>query len=169
LLRYLADKFKIKHLWSLHYFLGVQVSSTNNGFHLCQTKYINELLHRASIATTKPLSTPLTTTPQPTTDTPFHNPTLFCRLVAGLQYHSMTRLDVASTTTRLSQYMNTPTEPHLASLECTFCYLCGTIGMGLIIWSSTSTTLQGFSYVDWGADNVDRWSTNSYVTSTTPT
>ena len=40
LIAQLNSKFSLKDLGEMHYFLGIQVSHTNNGLHLSQTKYI---------------------------------------------------------------------------------------------------------------------------------
>ncbi|CAN1348021.1 Retrovirus-related Pol polyprotein from transposon RE2 [Linum perenne] len=164
LLTYLSAKFRIKDLGNLHYFLGVEVATTTQGLHLRQTKYINELLHKAGMATSKPLSTPSATTQAAPSSTPFHDPTLYRQLVGGLQYLSMTRPDMAYTTTRLSQYMHAPTDTDWHRLKRALRYLRGTAEHGLYIRSSSSHILQGFSDADWGGDSADRRSTSGYVT-----
>ncbi|CAN1249150.1 Retrovirus-related Pol polyprotein from transposon RE1 [Linum perenne] len=83
-LEHLADKFKIKDLGPLHHFLGIEVTSLGDSLHLRQTKYINELLHKAGMSTSKPVTTPSSTTSLPPDATPFHNPTLYRQLVGGL-------------------------------------------------------------------------------------
>lgn len=44
----LHNKFSLKDIGELHYFLGVEVSRSFNGsLHLCQRKYIQDLLDRS--------------------------------------------------------------------------------------------------------------------------
>ncbi|KAL6326598.1 hypothetical protein AAG906_008460 [Vitis piasezkii] len=54
-------EFSLKDLGEVHYFLGIQVSHTNNGLHLSQTKYIRDLLQKTKMVHCKPARTPLPT------------------------------------------------------------------------------------------------------------
>ncbi|XP_012833182.1 PREDICTED: uncharacterized protein LOC105954057 [Erythranthe guttata] len=54
----LFKEFSMKDLGDLHYFLGVEVQSYDKGLFLSQTKYVLDLLQRASMIDAKPISTP---------------------------------------------------------------------------------------------------------------
>jgi hypothetical protein len=45
----LSEHFLMSDLGPLYYFLGIEVSSTPQGFYLSQKKYIQDLLGRASL------------------------------------------------------------------------------------------------------------------------
>jgi hypothetical protein len=45
----LSDRFLMSDLGPLRYFLGIEISSTSEGFFLSQEKYIHDLLDRASL------------------------------------------------------------------------------------------------------------------------
>ena len=58
LIRHLQSIFDVKDLGSLSYFLGVKANRSSQGLHLCQTKYICDLLDRTQMASAKPLASP---------------------------------------------------------------------------------------------------------------
>ncbi|CAN1840048.1 Retrovirus-related Pol polyprotein from transposon RE1 [Linum perenne] len=163
LVQHLQDRFSIKELGDLHYFLGIEVHRTQDGMTLCQAKYIRDLLARAGMSNCKPLHTPSATTTPLSTDAPFHDPTLFRQLVGGLQYLSMTRPDLAYTTARLSQFMHAPHNSHWQHLKRALRYLQGTPTLGIHLSANTSHHLLCFTDADWGGDSVDRRSTTGYV------
>lgn len=49
LIRSLQQKFAIKDLGRLHFFLGIEVKSASTGLHLSQSKYIHEILTHANM------------------------------------------------------------------------------------------------------------------------
>ncbi|GJZ55767.1 uncharacterized mitochondrial protein-like protein [Tanacetum coccineum] len=57
----LNQEFAIKDLGDLSYFLGLEVSYTNDGLFLSQAKYATDVLTRAALLDSKPVSTPLAT------------------------------------------------------------------------------------------------------------
>ncbi|KAL4565872.1 hypothetical protein LXL04_029978 [Taraxacum kok-saghyz] len=84
----LANRFSLKDLGNLSYFLGVEVLPHPDGLFLSQSKYILDLLTKAKMSDCKPASTPLTPSVHlNTTDgTPLSNPTDYRSLVGALQY-----------------------------------------------------------------------------------
>lgn len=57
----LNDAFSLKELGELGYFLGVEVTHTSKGMHLCQSKYIKDLLDKIQLHESKQVSTPMAT------------------------------------------------------------------------------------------------------------
>jgi len=54
----MQQEFPIKDLGPLNYFLGIQVTRTTDGLHLCQAKYVADILTRTHMADAKPARTP---------------------------------------------------------------------------------------------------------------
>ncbi|KAF8399498.1 hypothetical protein HHK36_015364 [Tetracentron sinense] len=54
----LNSTFALRDLGLLTYFLGIEVSYDSNSMHLCQTKYISDLLDRTDMKDCKPAKTP---------------------------------------------------------------------------------------------------------------
>jgi histone deacetylase 1/2 len=61
LLQNLKKEFALKDLGDLHYFLGIEVCKTKNGILLTQDKYASDLLKKTNMFSSKPVSTPLST------------------------------------------------------------------------------------------------------------
>jgi hypothetical protein len=54
----MQHKFPVKDLGPLSYFLGIQVTRTSTGLHLCQAKYVADILTRTHMSDAKPAKTP---------------------------------------------------------------------------------------------------------------
>jgi Reverse transcriptase (RNA-dependent DNA polymerase) len=57
----LDQRFTIKDLGSIHFFLGIEVTSHDQGLLLTQSRYINSILDRAKTLGAKPVATLMTT------------------------------------------------------------------------------------------------------------
>ena len=55
---FLGRQFEMKDLGPLNYFLGLEVSSSANGYYLTRAKYTSDLISRASITDSKIIDTP---------------------------------------------------------------------------------------------------------------
>lgn len=101
----LVQRFSLKDLGILSFFLGVAVVSTFYGLLLSQKRYISDLLARTNITSAKLVSTPLATEPSlnlhqgPT----LVDPTEFRTVVGSIQYLCLTRPDIAFAVNKLSQ------------------------------------------------------------------
>lgn len=56
--------FALKDLGEIHHFLGIETTHTKTGLHLCQDKYIKDLLHKAKMLDTRSTATPMITSLQ---------------------------------------------------------------------------------------------------------
>ena len=111
-----SSEFEMKDLGNLDYFLGIEISQTPSGLLLRQSKYANDILTRAQMDTSGPLSTPLMTKPgEQSLNEPFTDVTLFCSLVGVLQYLTITHPNLMHTVNRGCQYMHAPTVRHYAN------------------------------------------------------
>nr|GEV49774.1 ribonuclease H-like domain-containing protein [Tanacetum cinerariifolium] len=112
---FLNQKFKIKDLGELKYFLGIEVLKTKNGLCLNQRKYCLELLHEFGLLACRPVVTPL---PEnivlchKETANDLQNVTAYQKLVGKLIYLCMTRPDISYAVNCLSQHMHSPLQSH---------------------------------------------------------
>ena len=90
----LQVEFPLKDLGPLHFFLGIEVSQTTNGLHLCQAKYISDLLHRTNMQGAKPAKSPCSFGLQlsKSDGEPPPYPTEYRHVVGSLQYCTLTSL-----------------------------------------------------------------------------
>lgn len=77
------------------------------------------------------------------------DPTLYQRLVGGLQYLTFTRSDLCYAIQHIFLVMHDPLAPHLAALKCIIRYLKGTLHHGLLIHPSKNFSLTAYSDADW--------------------
>jgi hypothetical protein len=99
----LQREFPFKDLGPLNFFLGIQASWTPTGLHLCQAKYIYNLLHRTHTQDAKPAKSP----------SPYGmklskldgvllpNPTEYRQVVGALQYCTLTRPEISFSVNQL--------------------------------------------------------------------
>lgn len=98
----LATVFLVKDLGRLSYFLGLEIDYSDPILFLSQRKYIKNLLVRCNMFSAKPMPPPMIASLKlsqfdvPQFDVPqFDDCTLFRSIVEGLQYLSLTQLDIA--------------------------------------------------------------------------
>ena len=110
----LAQRFSIKDLGLLSYFLGVEVVPNKHGLLLSQRRYIMDLLTQTKMQDAKVVLTPMPTSPtlKLTSGSSLSDPTEYRKVVGSLQYLLITRPDIAFAVNKLSQYMHCPTIDH---------------------------------------------------------
>ena len=87
----------MKYLGLLSYFLGIQVTSTQGGLLLHQSKYSRELLHRAGMTDCKPIPSPAGfkyVVLSEADKKKYEDPTNYKSLVGTLQYLIMTKPEI---------------------------------------------------------------------------
>jgi hypothetical protein len=136
----LSDQFLMSDLGHLRYFLGIEISSTPEGFFLSQEKYIQDLLDRASLTDHRTAETPIELNVHlvATDGEPLENPTRYRHIVGSLVYLGVTKPDISYSIHILSQFIFAPTQIHYSHLLCVLRYFCGTISCCLFFSRSSS-------------------------------
>uniref|UniRef100_A0ACD5ZD48 Uncharacterized protein n=1 Tax=Avena sativa TaxID=4498 RepID=A0ACD5ZD48_AVESA len=160
----LRDQFLMTDLGPLCYFLGIEVSSTSDGFSISQEKYIQDLLARAALADERTVETPmeLHVKLRPTDGDPLPDPTRYRHFVGSLVYLVVTRPDISYPVHILSQFVSAPTTVHYGHLLRVLRYFRGTITHRLFFPRSSSLQLQCYSDATWANDPSDRHSLSAY-------
>ncbi|GAU44272.1 hypothetical protein TSUD_133180 [Trifolium subterraneum] len=83
--------------------------------------------------------------------TPLSDPTAYRRLLGRLLYLTHTRPNISYVVSKLSQFLDSPTDAHMIAGLHILIFLKNNPGQGLFFSSSSSLTLKGFSDSDWGA------------------
>lgn len=93
----LHNSFRIKDLWKLKYFAGLEISLSKYGIHICQRKYKLYILASASLHAIKLTSTPMQKVLKflPTDTNYLSDPQPYWRLIGKLIYLTNTRPDIS--------------------------------------------------------------------------
>uniref|UniRef100_A0A2N9F5Y1 CCHC-type domain-containing protein n=1 Tax=Fagus sylvatica TaxID=28930 RepID=A0A2N9F5Y1_FAGSY len=161
----LGQKFSLKDLGPLHFFLGVEVIPTKEGLFLTQHKYIRDMLSKTSMDGAKDVTTPLSTSVslKLADGSSSVDSTEYRRVIGALQYLSLTRPDISFAVNKLSQFMHSPTQTHWTATKRLLRYLKNTIFHGINIRKTSSPALTCFSDADWAGSLDDRKSTSAYL------
>lgn len=82
--------------------------------------------------------------------------------MGGLQYLTLTRLDIAFAVNKVCQYLKCPTTSHYTAVKRILRYVSGTLHLGLKI-ASLSSVVSAFSDADWTGCSDDRKSTGGFA------
>ncbi|XP_035541937.1 uncharacterized mitochondrial protein AtMg00810-like [Juglans regia] len=128
--------------------------------------YIVDLLTRAGMHESKPLSTPMPSKGEQKSGAHelFPDVRTYRSLVGGLQYLTFTRPDISYSVNYVCQFMQTPTVGHFQLVKRILRYLQGTATLGLRILSISTLDLYGFSDADWVGYPTTRRSTIGFCT-----
>uniref|UniRef100_A0A2N9E5K6 Integrase catalytic domain-containing protein n=1 Tax=Fagus sylvatica TaxID=28930 RepID=A0A2N9E5K6_FAGSY len=161
---FLSQNFEMKDLGHLSYFLGLEITSSDDGFYLTQAKYTSDLLSRAGLTDHKILDTPIEFNARltPSSGELLPDPTLYRQLVGSLVYLTVTRPDISYAVHQVSQFMSAPRSTHYAAVLRILRYLKGTLFHGLHFSAQSPLTLRAYSDADWAGDPTDRRSTTGY-------
>ena len=165
----LSNKFNIKDLGELKYFLGIKVEQNkeSGSIWIGQPAYTENLLKRLGIQDSKPTSTPAEVSsklkPAPSQAEPV-NQTEYQSAVGSLMYLAVsTRLDIAFSVNNLARFNSNPQKEHWTALKQILKYLKGTTNIGILYKQDRSDKCVGYSDTDWAGDPSDRKSTSGYI------
>lgn len=135
------NKYGLKYLGLLSYFLGIYVSYFPNGdIMLNQDKYIKQLLARASMENTKSTCTYISTymTLSAYFGDQFEYLITYRSLIGTLQYIVITRPKIAYLINKISQYMRNPLQPSWHAIKKILRYFQGTYSYDLMLRESNN-------------------------------
>jgi len=136
----LHQRFAIKDLGVLKYFLGIEMTTSYKGLFLNQRKYMLDLLRENDMLDCKHAKTPLNSKLQLTLDgDSFDQPRLYQKLVGKLIYLTITRPDLSHSFSIVNQFMHSPTATHMMIIKRILHYLKGTIGCGILMQNQGHT------------------------------
>ena len=149
--QFLDNKFKLKDLGTLKYFLGLEVARTTKGLSLCQRKYTLEFLSEIGLLASKPTNIPMEQSAKFSNsigeDAP--DPALYRRLIGKLLYLTLTQPGICYAVHKLSQFMATPKVPHLQAAYRIIKYLKRSPDHGLFLFAELELKLKSYCDVDW--------------------
>ena len=110
----MKKEFEMTDLGLMKYFLVIEVSQTDDGIFICQTKYAKDVLKRFKMLNCDPTSTPVATGLKLSKEDKGKkvDPSLFKILVGILMYITATRRYIMHAITLISRFMETPMDSH---------------------------------------------------------
>lgn len=133
--------------------------------HLMQRKYVTDLLTKTNMLHSKPVSTPMASSPKLTLQSGAHHadPRQYRQVVGSLQYLALTRPDISYAVNRLSQFMHKPTSDYWLAVKRLLRYLSGILSHKIFLRRQPNSTLHAFSNADWAGGSDDYVSTNGFL------
>jgi hypothetical protein len=113
--KFLKQKFEMKDLGELRYFLGIEVIQSPKGIWLLQRQYALNKLSKYGMTGYKPISIPLEQNVKLSADEGdlVEDTTMYRCIVGSLIYMTITRPNLSYVVGMVSQFMQTPRKPHL--------------------------------------------------------
>ncbi|CAL1400086.1 unnamed protein product [Linum trigynum] len=161
---FLNDRFTIKDLGDLKYFLGIEVARSPRGMVLNQRKYMLDILAESGLTAARPSPTPIEQSHHLGHDpsAPAADPASFRRHVGRLLYLIVTRPDITYAVNILSQAVQSPTQAHVDAAARVLRYLKSCPGRGLFLSASRDLTLTAYCDADWAGCPLTRRSTTGF-------
>nr|GEZ78525.1 uncharacterized mitochondrial protein AtMg00810-like [Tanacetum cinerariifolium] len=116
-----------------------------------QSKYVLEILNKYGMESLDPVGTPMEIKDKLDLDqngTPV-DATKYRSMIGALMYLTSSRPDIVHATCLCARYQAKPTKKHLKEVKRIFCYLWGTVNMGLWYTKDSGFELTGFSDADY--------------------
>ncbi|XP_058747238.1 uncharacterized mitochondrial protein AtMg00810-like [Vicia villosa] len=147
---FLDQKFRIKDLGQLKYFLGLEIARSTSGIFLNQRKYVLEFLEDTGFLGAKLVSTPIdpNTKLSSTNGIPLDDPSSYMKLIGRLLYLTNTRPGISYSVQHLSQFVSNPFIPHYQVATRVLRYLKAFPAQGVLFSSSSALKLHGFADSD---------------------
>lgn len=164
---YLDEKFSIKDLGILKYFLGIEVARSTKGFVLSQRKYTLDILKDCGLEGCRPSSFPMEQNARFDHDENGQavDALQYRRLIGRLLYLTVTRPDIQYATNVLSQFLASPRQSHMDAAFRVVRYLKGTPGQGIFLPACGNLSLVAYCDSDWGGSPMTRRSRTGYFIS----
>jgi hypothetical protein len=117
--KFLKQKFEMKDLGELRYFLGIEVIQFPKGIWLLQRQYALNKLSKYAMTGCKPISIPLEQNVKLSADEGdlVEDTTMYRRIMESLIYMTITRPNLSYAIGMVSQFMQTPRKPHLDAMK----------------------------------------------------
>ncbi|XP_059077856.1 uncharacterized mitochondrial protein AtMg00810-like [Cryptomeria japonica] len=158
----MQKEFEMSMLGEISFFLGLQISQSDKGIFLSQTKYVREMLKGFRFEDCHPISTPMVTGCKlsKNDESPDANQTQYRSMIGSLLYVTTTRLDIMQAVGVATWYQAAPKKTHVQVVKRIFKYLKGTMDFGLWYPKCDDFTLRAYTNVDWAGDKDDSKSTS---------
>ncbi|KAG7570069.1 Glycosyltransferase 61 [Arabidopsis thaliana x Arabidopsis arenosa] len=162
----MSSNFEMSDLGKLTYYLGIEVTQSNEGIVLNQNRYALKILEEAGMKNCNPVRTPMD--PSFKASKSEHekevDATMYRKNIGCLRYLLHTRPDLSYCVGVLSRYMQSPRESHAIAMKQVLRYLKGTTTLGISFCRSKEVPkLIGYSDSSHNVDPDDGKSTMGHI------
>ena len=167
--RALGDRFDVKDLGKLHYFLGIRIVQDDNTGEVWigQPAYTNKLLEKFGMEDAKSVATPCDANNKLVKVEDGEERIgqgIYQSAVGSLMYLATgTRPDIIFAVCNVAKFCSDPTKRHWTAVKRILRYLKGTSDLGLLYVRGDGHNCFGYSDSDWAGDVGDRRSTSGYI------
>ena len=158
----LKQKFEMKDLGELRYFLGIEVIRSPGGIWLLQRQYGLDMLSRYGMTGCKPISVPLEQNVKLSSEEGelLEDVTVYRRIAGSLIYMTITRPDLSYA---VGLVMQAPRKPHLDATRRILRYVKSTLHYGLFYEAGCALQVHGYTDAAWAGSVSDRRSTSGFM------
>ena len=144
--------------------MGIEVAQSNNGIVISQRKYALDILEETGLMNSKYVDTPMDPNIKllPSQGELLSDPEKYRRLVGKLNYLTITRPNISSAVSVVSQFLNSPCVDHWNAVIHTLNCIKGLPGKGLLYGHSNRSKVVCYSDTDWAGSPSNRRSTYGY-------
>jgi hypothetical protein len=163
--KFLKQKFEMKDLGELRYFLNIDLVQSPKRIWLLQRQYALNKLSKYGMTSCKPISIPLEQNVKLSADEGYlvEDTTMYIRIVGSLIYMTITRLDLSYAVGVVSQFTQTPRKPHLDAIRHILRYIKHTLQCGIFYEAKSQLQVHGYTDVDWASNVLNRRSTSGFI------
>ncbi len=138
-------------LGGMKFFLGLEITQSDRGISISQTKYINEMLKKFKMEDCKLVGTPMVTGCKLSKDDKIEDvdQTMYRSMIGSLLYATRTRPNIMHAVCQVGRFQASPKNTHLLAVKRIFRYLKGTTYYGLWYPTGNQLDLYAFTDVDW--------------------
>ena len=158
--------FKMSDLGLLSYYLGIEVTQSNDSITLCQRSYAEKILEAAGMEGCHGCQTPMECRLKlrKNDDAKLVDPSLYRSIIGSLRYLVHSRPDITHAVGIVSRYMERPTVTHWTAVKQILRYVRSTLSYGCCYGrGSGKSELLCYSDSDHAGDVEDRKSTSGQI------
>nr|GEZ19847.1 retrovirus-related Pol polyprotein from transposon TNT 1-94 [Tanacetum cinerariifolium] len=154
--------FKMSMMGQMSFFLGLQISQNPRGIFINQAKYAFEIVKKYDFDSSTPLDTSMTERPKLDENIggKLVDPIRYRGMVGYLMYLTASRPDIVFVVCMCARYQAKTTKMHLHAIKRIFCYLKGTLNMGLWYPKDSGFALTAFADADYAGGQDTKRSTS---------
>ncbi len=161
----LKQKFEMKDLEKLRYFLDIEVIQSLKGIWLLQRQYALNKLSKYGMTSYKPISIALEQNVKLSANEGnlVEDTTMYRHIVASLIYMTITRPDLSYVVGVVNQFMQTPQKPHLDVVKHILRYIKHILQCRIFYEAKSWLQVHGYMDADWVGNVSNKRSTNGFM------